>query len=135
MCIRDRLLWPPVEAADKIEELISSGEIPMSRLEDALERIGRMEDFRDKSLKNHSYDTPDARFVDEKLLEITRDGICQLRNKIGLLPIEKEKYHHVPVSYTHLDVYKRQPLFCLMRLRRRIQMYSTCFFKFLTMDA
>ncbi len=91
----DLLLWPPVEAADKIEELISSGEIPMSRLEDALERIGRMEDFRDKSLKNHSYDTPDARFVDEKLLEITRDGICQLRNKIGLLPIEKEKYHHV----------------------------------------
>lgn len=91
----DLLLWPPVEAAEKIEELIISGEIPMSRLEDALERIGKMEDFRNKALESKSFDTPDAKYVDEKLLEITKRGICQLRNDIGLLPISKEGGHKI----------------------------------------
>ena len=47
----DILLWPPVEAADEIERQILSGEIPMSRLDDALARIERMESFRMKALE------------------------------------------------------------------------------------
>ena len=93
----DLLLWPPVEAAEKIEELILNGEIPMSRLEDALERIDRMESFRNKALESKNFDVPDAQYVDKKLLEITKRGICQLRNDIGLLPIAKEKYQKVLV--------------------------------------
>lgn len=91
----DLLLWPPVEAADKIEELILSGEIPMSRLEDALTRIGRMEDFRNQALKTHSYDEPDAGFVDRVAYETAEHGICLLRNKIALLPLQKEKYQKI----------------------------------------
>lgn len=88
----DLLLWPPIEAADKIEEAILSGEIPMSRLDDALARIEKMESFRNKALKEESYDKPDAKYVDERKLEIAKNGICELRNDIALLPINKDKY-------------------------------------------
>lgn len=93
----DLLLWPPVEAAEKIEELILNGEIPMSRLDDALSRIEKMENFRNNALKNKTYDTPDAKFVDETSLRIIRNGICELRNNIGLLPLDINKHKKVLV--------------------------------------
>lgn len=91
----DLLLWPPVEAAEKIEEAILNGEIPMSRLDDALSRIERMEKFRNKALADKVYATPDAAFADKKLVEIAKHGICELRNDINLLPLSKEKYKKV----------------------------------------
>jgi len=91
----DLLLWPPVEAAEKIEELILSGEIPMSRLDDALERIERMESFRNKALEEGCFDEPDCKFVDEAKLKIAEHGICALKNEIGLLPLQKEKYENI----------------------------------------
>lgn len=96
----DLLLWPPVEAAEKIEEAILNGEIPMSRLDDALERIGRMEEFRNSALKNKTYDEPDAKFVNEKLVEIAQRGVCALRNDVGLLPISKDKHKKVLIVDT-----------------------------------
>ncbi len=93
----DLLLWPPVEAAEKIEEAILNGDIPMSRLDDALTRIEKMENFRNKALAEKAYDKPDAKFVDETLLRISKNGICQLRNDIDLLPISKEKYKKILV--------------------------------------
>lgn len=91
----DLLLWPPVEAAEKIEELILNGEIPMSRLEDALGRIEKMEAFRNKALEEQAYDKPDAAWVDQQLLGVIQRGICQLRNDIGLLPLDREKYKKI----------------------------------------
>ncbi|MBQ3115038.1 MAG: glycoside hydrolase family 3 protein [Clostridia bacterium] len=91
----DLLLWPPVEAADVIEQQILSGEIPMSRLEDALNRIEKMENFRNNALDNKSFDTPDANFVDSKKLEIAKNGMCMLRNDIGLLPLSEDKINKV----------------------------------------
>ncbi|MBQ3553063.1 MAG: glycoside hydrolase family 3 protein [Clostridia bacterium] len=90
----DLLLWPPVEAAEEIEKQILNGEIPMSRLEDALNRIEKMEIFRGNALKNKTYDVPDAKFVDKTKLEIAKHGMCLLRNEIGLLPLT-EKYKKV----------------------------------------
>ena len=87
----DLLLWPPVEAADAIEEKINSGEIPISRLEDALERIERMERFRNNALENHLYDEPDVKFVDETKLEIAKNGMCLLRNDLKLIPLTTQK--------------------------------------------
>ena len=107
----DLLLWPPVEAAEKIEELILNGEIPMSRLDDALERIERMENFRNKALENKAYEEPDCKLVDEKILEIAKHGICQLRNDIGLLPLSAEKYKKVLiVDVTDEDKYSSELL-------------------------
>ncbi len=91
----DLLLWPPVEAAEAIEQAILSGEIPMSRLEDALARIAKMENFRNHALATHSYEEPDAAYVDKVKLEIAKHGMCMLRNDIGLLPLSPEKYKKV----------------------------------------
>ena len=96
----DLLLWPPVEAAEKIEEAILAGDIPMSRLDDALARIEKMEQFRNKALEEKSYDTPDAAYADAKTLEIAKRGICQLRNEIGLLPLSEEKYKKILIVDT-----------------------------------
>ena len=91
----DLLLWPPVEAADTIEKAILSGEIPMSRLNDALERIERAEKFRSKALEEKTYDTPNTEFADEQTLKIARNGMCVLRNNINMLPISPDKYKKV----------------------------------------
>lgn len=91
----DLLLWPPVEATETIEKAIESGEIPMSRLDDALARIERMENFRNKALSEKSYDKPDAEFADKTLLDIAKNGMCMLRNDIGMLPISADKYNQI----------------------------------------
>lgn len=89
-CGADLLLWPPMEAADRIVEQLEKGEIPMSRLEDALSRIERMRAFRANALANQSYDQPDPAFATEVSEQITRDGICLYKNKLGLIPISKQ---------------------------------------------
>ncbi len=91
----DLLLWPPVEAAEAIEKAILDGEIPMSRLDDALARIERMETFRNKALETKSYDEPDAGYVDKIKLEMAKHGMCLLRNDIGLVPISPDKHKKV----------------------------------------
>lgn len=91
----DLLLWPPVEAAEVIEQKILSGEIPMSRLNDALARIERMENFRNHALEAKAYDTPDPTFADDTTKQIIQNGICLLRNDIGLLPLANQKYRSV----------------------------------------
>lgn len=102
----DLLLWPPVEAAEKIEELILSGEIPMSRLEDALERIDRMEQFRNKALEENRFDTPDCEYVDRTMVEIAKKGITLLKNDIDLLPLDKKKYEKILI----VDVTDEDPI-------------------------
>ena len=91
----DLLLWPPMAAADRIEEAILSGEVPMSRLDDALERIGRMRDFRENAVKNNIGAEPDVNYIDKKYQEIVENGICEYRNDIGLLPLDKNKYKKI----------------------------------------
>ena len=85
----DILLWPPIETADAIEEAILNGEIPMERLDDALERIERFEKFRRDAIEKNIADEPDVEFVDEFLLHMARDGITLLRNNINLVPLDK----------------------------------------------
>lgn len=93
----DLLLWPPMEAADRIEELILSGEIPMSRLDDAIERIERMEKFRNEALQKKAFDTPNAEYIDNKFVEMTEKAVCLLRNEVGILPLDKNKVKSVVI--------------------------------------
>lgn len=107
----DLLLWPPVEAAEAIEKAINDGEIPMSRLEDALSRIEKLEQFRNKALEDKKYDAPNAEFADEKLLSIAKNGMCELRNNINLLPLKADKYEKVlVVDVTDDDAFSSQML-------------------------
>lgn len=102
---------PPVEAAEAIEKAIESGEIPMSRLDDALARIERMETFRNKALAEKSYDEPNAEFADKTLLDIAKNGMCMLRNDIDMLPLSADKYKKVlVVDVTDEDEYSSQML-------------------------
>ncbi len=89
-CGADLLLWPPMEAADKIVELLESGEIPMSRLEDALARIEKMRAFRAKALAEKTYDEPDVDFVNRAGEEATKAGICLYKNEANLIPLSKD---------------------------------------------
>ena len=87
----DLLLWPPVEAAERIEELILSGDIPMERLDDALRRIQKMTHHREKALLKKSYDTPDPEEANQVMSHVLGNGICLLKNEIALLPLTKEQ--------------------------------------------
>ena len=87
----DLLLWPPIEAANRIEELILSGDIPMSRLEDALTRIQKLRDFRNKALSENKFDKPNLDFAEKTSLNVIRNGICEYKNEISLLPLNREK--------------------------------------------
>lgn len=91
----DLLLWPPVEAADRIEELILSGEIPESRLDEALARIQKMRDFRNKALQEKKYEEPTAEKADEISKRVTAHGICEYKNEIGLLPLNTDKVKNI----------------------------------------
>ena len=55
----------------------------------------------------------DAGVPFERRLDEVYTGIKEVieRTKPEVLAIEKLFYQHNPVSYTHLDVYKRQDLF------------------------
>lgn len=99
----DFLLWPPVEAAEAIEKAIENGEIPMSRLDDALSRIERMESFRLKALEENKMDTPDAEYVDNTIIDTISRGICLLKNDINLVPLKKECNKILIVDVTDED--------------------------------
>lgn len=84
----DLLLWPPVEAADRIVQLLEAGEIPMSRLEDALNRISRMRTFR-QNAKKDAAESP-LHYVERISKRLNEQAICLLRNQCSLLPLNQE---------------------------------------------
>ena len=87
-CGADLLLWPPMETADIIEEMILSGEIPMSRLDDALERIARMRKF----VRENKKECPEnAKELVADFTKKTYDlGPQLLKNRNNALPLKKE---------------------------------------------
>lgn len=99
----DLLLWPPVETADRIVELLESGEIPMSRLEDALARIEKMRSFRETAKKENAMDTPDCDFINQTSQQIIRDAVCLLRNERNLIPLAENVKKLLIVDVTDGD--------------------------------
>lgn len=82
----DLLLWPPMESLDIIVEQLESGEIPMERLEDALERIQRMRGFIEEGKKNAVI--PDAEYVDTTCRRMIGGGIELRRNHTDVIPLK-----------------------------------------------
>lgn len=93
----DFLLWPPMEAGDRIVEEIEKGNIPMSRLEDALTRIQYVRDFLGYKGMEREYKEADAKFVDDVWVEALERGIACIRNDIGLLPLSPAKQKKILV--------------------------------------
>ena len=91
----DLLLWPPIEAADAICEKLENGEIPMSRLDDALERIEKMRTFREKALAEKSSEKPSAERADELARATIKESTIILKDESNMLPISTEKYKKI----------------------------------------
>lgn len=90
-CGADILLWPEEEAGDKIVEEIEKGNIPMSRLDDAIDRIQRMRERLGIDKGQRIKKEVDAVFVDETMKRVLKEGITLLRNEIGNLPLNPER--------------------------------------------
>ena len=89
-CGADILLWPPVEAGDRIVEELERGNIPMSRLDDAIDRIQRLYDrlgIEDNTERERKPSDPD--FVKETFETINQKGIVLLKNELSILPLKK----------------------------------------------
>lgn len=91
----DLLLWPPLEACDEIVKQLESGEIPMSRLEDALSRINKLRAFVDENKEKRV--NVDPAFVVETAEKVLNGAPEIVRNEIGLLPLKKEEKKKVLV--------------------------------------
>ncbi len=90
-CGADFILWPPVEAGERIIEELESGRIPMERLDDAMERIQRFLDRLGIDDEERKKPAVDAQFVDEVFEETIRKGITLVRNGVCNLPMDKAK--------------------------------------------
>ena len=86
-CGADFLLWPPMETADIIEEMILSGEIPMERLEDALERNAKLRKF---VAENKMKSPENAQEIVNDFAKMTYElGPELVKNRNGALPLKK----------------------------------------------
>ena len=90
-CGADFLLWPPVEAGERIIEEIENGNIPMSRLDDAIERIERFYERLGIDENGRKFPEVDAKYVDDKFTEIVRKSATLVKNERGILPVSKDK--------------------------------------------
>lgn len=90
-CGADFILWPPVEAGERIIEELETGRIPMERLDDAIDRIQRFLDRLGIDQEDRKEMPVDPAYVDHVFEEVIRKGITLVRNNLGNLPLDKER--------------------------------------------
>ena len=116
----DFLLWAPMEAGERIVEMIEAGEIPMSRLEDALTRIWRVRQALGMTDSDRKEMPADKALVDDTFLEIQRRAIALERNSDGILPLRPDKTRKILLIANTPDeggAEKLQPLCEMLRAR------------------
>ena len=87
----DMLLWPDIEYMDLVEEKILDGEIPMERLDDAVERVLAMKEklgILDGSFKSKTYDEEKANEIARRISE---KGLTLIQNDLGVIPCRNLK--------------------------------------------
>ncbi len=91
----DMMLWPSESYADNLEKAILSGEVPMSRLDDAVTRILRIKEKRGLFDENRElfYELTDAdkAFIKEFQQHCAEQSITLVRNEAGHLPLDPQK--------------------------------------------
>ena len=90
-CGADFLLWPPLEAGDRIVEELEAGRIPMERLDDAIDRIQRFLDKLGIDEGERERLDADPEFVDATFREVFQKGITLIRNEVGNLPLDRKR--------------------------------------------
>jgi len=97
----DMLLWPPMQYMDAVEKAIQSGRIPMSRLDDAVQRVWRMKQRLGLLDPNKPGTRPmsaeERDFVKKTVREIAEKGIVLVRDRNHLLPLKTSAIHRVAI--------------------------------------
>lgn len=96
-CGMDMMLWPREETSDLIEEAIEKGEIPMSRLDDAIERIA----YFKSTLEPYGFlpkeDETNSEFSRNARQELALNCSTLARNKLNLIPVDSKKIKKVRI--------------------------------------
>ncbi len=107
----DMLLWPPERYFDDMEKAIASGRVPVSRLDDAVERIWRLKQklglLDIDAPASRPLDSRDRIFVEETAQNIAEKSITLVRDRNHLLPLNSTAIHHVaiiPITSKHVRV-------------------------------
>jgi beta-N-acetylhexosaminidase len=113
-CGADLILWPEEEVGDRIVEEIEKGNIPMSRLDDAIERIQRLRERLGMDRGERVKQEVDPEFVDTTMKTILQEGITVLRNELGNLPLDsnRKKVLVVPVVIKEKPEERERALRC-----------------------
>lgn len=91
----DMMLWPSAAYADNLEKAILSGEVPMSRLDDAVTRILRVKEKRGLFNEDHEMfyelSEEEKRFIKEFQQKCAEQSITLIRNDAGRFPLDPKK--------------------------------------------
>ena len=91
----DMMLWPSSSYADNLEKAILSGEVPMSRLDDAVTRILRVKERRGLFNPNREFfremSTEEVKFVKDVQRRCSDQSITLIRNKLDHFPLDPKK--------------------------------------------
>ena len=103
----DMILWPDLAFMDTVEARILRGEIPMSRLDDAVERIWALREKYNLLEKKPEIATPlpadHASYTEEKLTTLAESAVTLIQDKNNDIPLSVEKTKKIlliNVSYT-----------------------------------
>ncbi len=99
-CGADVLLFAEVESAENIVKELENGNIPMSRLKDAIERIQRMHDFLGLETKYRNKPQVDPDFVDRTFYDVTQKGMVMVRNELSNLPLDTSRKNVLVIPTT-----------------------------------
>lgn len=95
----DLILWPTPEYVDAVVEAIENGEIPMSRLQDAIARIQRLKERFPAAEEYPDLTAEEKAYVQDVGRRVGEASITLVKNETGLLPL-KDKPKHVILCTT-----------------------------------
>jgi beta-N-acetylhexosaminidase len=104
----DLILWPSLAFMDTLEARILRNEIPMERLDDAVQRIWKVKERfgllnKPASLFNE-LTTEDKEFVNHTAAEVAENAVTLVRGEQGYLPLDPKKSPRILlVNVSHTD--------------------------------
>jgi beta-N-acetylhexosaminidase len=97
----DMMLWPSPEYADNLEKAILAGDIPMSRLDDAVTRVLRVKEKRGLFAEDRQMFTElseeEKKFIQDFQQHCAEQSITLVRNKAGHFPLDPKKTPKIAV--------------------------------------
>jgi beta-N-acetylhexosaminidase len=103
----DMMLWPELAYFDNMEKAINNGEIPISRLDDAVNRILNLKEklgLLSESPKKYEISTEKDNYIKVTDQEVAEQSITLIRDSKNRLPLEAKSLKKVRIiSVTHYE--------------------------------